>query len=228
MGKLGANRGDLAEIILGAAVTARFFHPPQVHAKITKVHVEDILRQVLKSKNISLERPDRQVGQVEIDDNIKFRVGVPALAWTFISNTKNWPLVSDLFNSAIAYASSDRRLRAQAFNMYANNKKDEIFVNADGTGDQKGTKADIKLLINGRAPPNQISLKVKGGEQFDQVAGVTFEKQTIIWGRLGINVKANIPFNALPIDLTFAIAFVSQPRKPESAAANAPIPARRP
>ena len=30
MGKLGANRGDLAEIILGAAVTARFFHPPQV------------------------------------------------------------------------------------------------------------------------------------------------------------------------------------------------------
>ena len=74
--------------------------------------------------------------------------------------------------------------------MYANNKKDEIFVNSDGTGDQKGTKADIKLLINGRKAPQQISLKVAGGEQFGQVAGITFDKQIEIWGRLGVNVKS--------------------------------------
>lgn len=190
-GKIDANRGDVAEIVLGAAVTARFFHPPQIDTKVTRAHVDEILKKVLKSKQVSVSRPDRKVGAVEIDDNIKFKVGVPAKAWTFISSPRNWQLVDDLFNSSIAYANADRRLRAQAFNMYANNKQDIIFVNADGTGDQKGTKADIKLSINGKLTANQISLKVKGGEQFAQVAGVTFEKQTIIWGKLGINVNSS-------------------------------------
>ena len=188
--KITANRGDVAEIVLGAAVTARFFHPPQIDTKITRAHVDDILKKVLRSKSVVIQRPDRKVGAVEIDDNIKFKVGVPAKAWSFISDPKNWKLVDDLFDGAIAYSNSDRRLRGQAFNMYANNKKDEIFVNSDGTGDQTGTKADIKLLINGKEAPQQISLKVDGGEQFGQVAGMTFDKQIELWSRLGVNVSS--------------------------------------
>tara|TARA_B100000519_G_C14227898_1_gene430905 strand:- start:319 stop:1449 length:1131 start_codon:yes stop_codon:yes gene_type:complete len=189
--KINANRGDVAEIILGAAVTAKFLHPPQTNSgKISRKNVEDILKSVLKSKSLTTTRPDKLAGTVKISDNIKFKVGVPKKAWEFISDTNNWKLVDDLFDSSLAYANGERRLRSQAFNMYANNKKDDIFVNSDGTGDQKGTKADIKLLINGRKAPQQISLKVAGGEQFGQVAGITFDKQIEIWGRLGVDVKS--------------------------------------
>tara|TARA_B100001113_G_scaffold348322_1_gene342006 strand:- start:339 stop:1466 length:1128 start_codon:yes stop_codon:yes gene_type:complete len=209
--KIDANRGDVAEIILGAAVTARFYNPPQVHAKITRKHVDDILKQVLRSKQVTVQRPDRQVGEVQIDDNIKFKVGVPQKAWKFISDKNNWSLVDDLFDSAIAYSNGERRLRGQAFNMYANNKKDVIFVNSDGTGDQKGTKADIKLLINGKEAPQQISLKVAGGEQFGQVAGITFDKQIEIFGRLGVNVKpAEKAFNAKMGKVTSKLMFADR------------------
>ena len=188
--KINANRGDVAEIILGAAVTAKFLHPPQTNrGKIIRKNVEEILTSVLKSKSLATTRPDKLSGTVKISDNIRFKVGVPQKAWKFISDKNNWKLVDDLFDSSLAYANGEKRLRRQAFNMYANNKKDDIFVNSDGTGDQKGTKADIKLLINGKKAPQQISLKVAGGEQFGQVAGITFDKQIEIWGRLGVDLK---------------------------------------
>lgn len=187
--KIDANRGDVAEVILGAAVTTRFLYPPQQEIRISKKQVFSVLQKVLRSKSVALKRPDMQKGTVKIDDNIMFKVGVPQKAWNFISDKANWRLVDDLFDSSIAYANSERRLRSQAYNMFANNKKDKIFVNSDGTGDQKGTKADIKLLINGKEAPQQISLKVAGGEQFGQVAGVTFDKQIEIWGRLGVNIR---------------------------------------
>lgn len=187
--KISANRGDVAEIILGAAVTARFFNPPQVSTKISKPDVYEMITKVLRSQDVTLQRTDKLSGTVKVDDNIRFRVGVPKKAWEFISDKNNWSLVDDLFDSSIAYANTDRRLRGQAHTLYANGKEDDIFVNSDGTGDQTGTKADIKLLINGKEAPQQISLKVEGGEQFGQVAGMTFDKQIEIWGRLGVNVK---------------------------------------
>ena len=187
--KISANRGDVAEIILGAAVTARFYNAPQVSTKISKPDVYEMITKVLRSQDVTLQRQDKLSGTVKVDDNIRFRVGVPKKAWEFISDKNNWSLVDDLFDSSIAYANTDRRLRGQAHALYANGKEDDIFVNSDGTGDQTGTKADIKLLINGKEAPQQISLKVEGGEQFGQVAGMTFDKQIEIWGRLGVNVK---------------------------------------
>tara|TARA_R110001632_G_scaffold185755_3_gene306071 strand:+ start:368 stop:1489 length:1122 start_codon:yes stop_codon:yes gene_type:complete len=187
--KISANRGDVAEIILGAAVTARFFNSPQKTAIISKPHIYDMLSKVLRSQEVTLHRTDKLSGTVKVDDNIRFKVGVPKKAWEFISDKNNWKLVDDLFDSAISYVNTERRLRGQSHALYANGRVDDIFVNSDGTGDQKGTKADIKLIINGKEAPQQISLKVEGGEQFGQVAGMTFDKQIEIWGRLGINVK---------------------------------------
>ena len=125
-GKIDANRGDVCEIIFGAAVTARFLHAPQDQAKITRKNVDDILKSVLRSKSLATTRPDKRSGTVRISDNIRFKVGVPQKAWTFMSDVKNWKLVDDLFNGSIQYANSERRLRAQAFNMFANNKKDDL------------------------------------------------------------------------------------------------------
>lgn len=186
--KIDANRGDVAEVVVGAAVTAKFYSAPT--GKVSRRDVEGILRKVISTGNMKITRPDMSSGTTEISDDIRFKVGVPAKAWAFISKSKNWKDVDDLFDSAIKYVNSDVRLGKQTSLMYRNSKHNDIFINSDGTGDQKGTKADIKLEIDGKPTVNQISLKVKGGEQFAQVAGVTFEKQTTIWGKLGIDVKS--------------------------------------
>lgn len=210
--KIDANRGDLAEIILGAAVAAKFKYPPLSGTPtISKAEVKEILAMVITaaSKKTILQRADKQKGTVKVDDNIEFKVGVPAKAWTFVSDKNNWRLVDDLFTSSVGYVNNDRRLRGQVNKVYINGKKDFVLVNSDGTGDQKGTKADIKLSINGKQTVNQISLKVEGGEQFAQVAGVTFDKQLEIWGRLGVNVssaKTAFENELKDVDLTLRFA----------------------
>ena len=186
--KIMANRGDVAEVLVGAAVTAKFYAKPV--EKVTRKDVEDILQKVIATGNMSVTRPDIASGTTQVSDGIRFKVGVPAKAWEFIKNSRNWPDVNDLFDSAIKYVNSDRRLGLQTRVMYRNSKKNDIFINSDGTGDQKGTKADIKLEIDGKPTRNQISLKVKGGEQFAQVAGVGFEKIITIWKKLGIDVSS--------------------------------------
>ena len=47
------------------------------------------------------------------------------------------------------YANNDKRLKYHAIGTHINRVINSVFVNSDGTGDQKGTKADIKLTIDG-------------------------------------------------------------------------------
>ena len=82
-----------------------------------------------------------------------------------------------------------RRLHLIAKAYMLNGRKDEIRVDADGTGDQKGTKADIKITLNGKKANMQMSLKVKGGDQIGQKAGVPFDRQYDIFKELGIDVS---------------------------------------
>ena len=53
--KISANRGDVAEIILGAAVTARFYNAPQVSTKISKPDVYEMITKVLRSQDVTLK-----------------------------------------------------------------------------------------------------------------------------------------------------------------------------
>ena len=185
--KITANRGDVAEVILGAAVTSRFWKHP-VGQDVNENDIRSVLRIVMKSNPISLNRNDLEI-DTKISDTIRFRVGVPKLAYEFLKQEKEWSKVDDLFASSSSYVNSDRRLILQSKILAKNGKINDIFVNSDGTGDQKGTKADIKLEVDGKKTRNQISLKVHGGDQFMQIAGVTFDKQEQLWGKLGIDVS---------------------------------------
>jgi len=204
--KISANRGDVAEVILGAAVTSRFWKHP-VGEKVSEKDIRSIMRMVLKTNPVALTRNDLEI-DTKISDTIRFRVGVPKLAYDFLKQEKEWDKISDLFKSCEAYVNSDRRLSLQSSVLAKNGKINDIFVNSDGTGDQKGTKADIKIEIDGKKTRNQISLKVQGGDQFMQIGGVGFDKQVELWDNLGINVssaekKYNEYIKKLQTSLTF-------------------------
>ena len=203
--KISANRGDVAEAILGAAVAAKFIKRPT--DTVTLKDVESILAKVIIASPVETSVFDLEK-VANIKDNIKFRVGLPKRAMDFISDRSNWQNVDDLFNSSIAYVNGDKRLNLQARKFSKNKRENEIYVNSDGTGDQKGTKADIKLTFDGKKSVNQISLKVQGGNQFMQVAGIGFDKQEKLWNTLGIDIaSAKIPYEkhikSMQTDLTF-------------------------
>jgi hypothetical protein len=208
--KVPANRGDVGEFVLGAAVTTRFWKKYKGN-DVTENDVKDILRKVIKTNPVSLKREDEDVVEIDtqISDDIRFKVSVPKKAQEFMYDSKNWLLIPDLFKASIEYVNTDKRMLKQASILARNNKRNDIFINADGTGEQKATKADIKLVIDDKPTRNQISLKVDGGDQFMQIAGYTFEKQMTLWNHLGVNIdsyKADYENSLSKLDLKVKFA----------------------
>jgi len=179
------NKGDIAEVVLGAAITAKFLKVD--NSLVRESEVISIIRQVINTLKIDTQRPDVSSGEL-VYDNIIFKVSVPKGAVEFLKK-EDISEITDVFKSAIEYANKSEDINKQSEELRKNSKIDSILINSDGTGDQKGTKADIKLFINNKPTRNQISLKVTGGEQFAQVSGVGFKKQENLWkDGLGINI----------------------------------------
>lgn len=179
------NRGDVAEGILGATLTAKFINRPKTlkepNVKVTKEMINEVLDDFFKKvKLISYEVKDlaAQKGSTVID-TVNFSINLPKAAAQFLSNKNDRSEVDDLYDSAIMYVENTWKDDVMEFAL--NGQMDEINIISDGVGNQKGTKADIKVNINGKPYKRQISLKVAGGEQFAQVSGHEFTKQQALW-----------------------------------------------
>ena len=183
------NRGDVGEVVLGAALTAKFRKPDT--SEVTTAEVEQIVKEVLRGRRPTKRYKRTDVIEVEeVFDKILFRVSVPEKAVKFLKG-KDLSKVTDLFKSSVKYVNGDKRLGRQAKTLRRNGKVDSIVIDSDGLGDQKGTKIDIKLTVNGKKTRNQISLKVTGGERFAQVSGSGFDKQQSLWtDGLGLDISS--------------------------------------
>ena len=201
------NKGDLAEAILACGVAAKFNNPEAV---VTRTAIEKMLSRVLSSRKTQLERDDKVSSRttVKVSDTISLSVGIRKREWEFISNKKNWDLIGWQFESVAKYCSTYKRLRRYSQMLYKNSKENKIVVDADGLTDQKGTKADIKVKIDGKVVNMQMSLKVTGGDQIGQMSGVPFDKQVKLFELLGVDVtparkKYDELINKVDIGLAF-------------------------
>lgn len=189
------NRGDVAEGILGAALAAKFANRPkaigQNFPKLTTKHIDDLLDDFFSSGNKSSTTVNDVLmtkTQKNIRDNITLVINLPEAATSLLKKRSQRSVVADLYESAIEYVEDTWKKEVETFAFNAS--PDKILIASDGVGDQKGTKADIKITVNGKAYNRQISLKVSGGEQFSQVSGHDFSKQMKIWNDLlGLDVK---------------------------------------
>lgn len=179
------NRGDVAEGILGAALTAKFINRPKSlkdkNVPLTKKMIDDVLDEFFAKADITeFKRKDIVASRGKIVfDKIQFYMGLTAPATTLLSKKASRYIVDDLYDSAITYIEDTWTKEVLSFAL--NGQIDTIQIDSDGIGDQKGTKADIKIKINGKDYKRQISLKVKGGDQFAQVGGGDFSKQKVLW-----------------------------------------------
>jgi hypothetical protein len=97
------NRGDVAEALLGASLTAKLVK--RGGDRIGKIGVDDvktILNQAIaRGDNTMVVRI--QDKNSEIADNINFYLRLPTGSLAFMKNPANWDRVQDLFSSAIEY-----------------------------------------------------------------------------------------------------------------------------
>ena len=198
MAKISANRGDIAEGIMGAALTAKFIKResgqtvrdlPQVNA----TDVDAVLAKFFRSggtykKTVrdvpkpyeyipsnapgdKIETTVNIIRELTFSDKIVFKLTLPQAAMDFLSKQSNRTQVRDIFERAIRYANGDPTFIREANRLATNAKNDKILVDADGVSNQLETKVDIGLYANGRKIGKQISLKTESGRQFDQVIG---------------------------------------------------------
>jgi hypothetical protein len=145
------NRGDIAEGLLGAAITAKLIlRGGNKIGNITVENVRGILGSTIKngSQELSLRVSDKNS---QIADNIIFTLKLPTGSMEVISKPKNWSKFEDLFNSAVHYANSSDAERYSNY-FYTNGKIDEVRIVSDGVSDQKGRKTDVQAVVSTTDP----------------------------------------------------------------------------
>jgi len=172
------NKGDVAEGILGAAVAASFLSGDQqvsaaeaealLEELATQPDTNDSERQTSKALTKRVERDDGTVDEITLDIRLG-KVNFDDL----MDPRKRGELVS-LFKSSAAYANSGEVLEASQA-IAVDNNSSKITVLSDGVGDQKGTKVDVRIFMDGKEIPiGKISLKAGSTKQLGQI-GKTWE-----------------------------------------------------
>lgn len=190
-----ANKGEIAEGILGAAMFAKL--SARVNSGIGNVGGPEVWAVIdqLKSTgqdNYSVELKDK--GQTLVNDKIQFTLRLKAAPYRDIVDPSKRKLLNDLLASALAYANS---ARAQEYSehFFLNGKPDIINVVSDGVSGEKTRKTDVEVYVTdpktGRVDKRKLNISLKAGsDQMGQVGGATFEKMVELWSKFGILVDS--------------------------------------
>ena len=188
-----ANKGEIAEGILGAAMFAKL--SARVNSGIGNVGGPEVWAVIdtLKSSGLdsySVELKDK--GRALVNDKIQFTLRLKAAPYRDLMDPKKRSLMNQLMSSALAYANSDR---AQEYSEYyfLNGKPDIIHVVSDGVSGEKTRKTDVEVFVTdpktGKIDKRKLNISLKAGsDQVGQVGGWEFPKMNELWAKFGILV----------------------------------------
>ena len=188
-GSMSINKGDAAEAILGAAITAKFRAGGR---SVSKTDVVNILKEVV-AKGIYSGTTDYQTAGVE-DDDFSFKLTLNSQSMKSLrlwiqeddplASPKDFKIVEEgvdpatikslqkSISDAAEYANSNKRAMVAVDKAKADPGKNEVQVISDG-GDatqQSSTKVDLKITYDGQAT-RLLSLKSGTVKQFGQISG---------------------------------------------------------
>ena len=180
------NLGDMAEGVVGAAITARFIYK---NRNITPQHVFAVIRKLGVPQNY----PGKKGKYVEaffksvnedpkVVDDVKFYLSLAEVNMEALLNPGNAGIIRPYVMSAVRFANSNTVTKWSKL-LYENNRYDSIVVNSDGLGGQTTTKVDVFVTVNDKPVDIKVSLKAGDVKQFGQVSGIEFEKQTRLWDK---------------------------------------------
>ena len=181
------NRGDMAEAIFAAAITARFMTRNQ---NVTATNIHALLDKLRTDKMQQTHEYEGLNMNPKIIDTVTLKVGLAIPNLVALQDRTVRASLSDIVASAIKYANAPTVVK-WAKMLYENNQRNAIEIIADGIGDQTGTKVDVRLKVDNVQTNVNVSLKAGDVKQLGQVGGSGFDKQEYLWEKLaGLNVSA--------------------------------------
>ena len=207
------NRGEVAEGIVAAALAAKF--AKRIGGKIGNISSADIQTVIGRIEGQGIEIitdvEDFPVdGRVQVSDNVYLSISMGSRAFKALVDPNKLICLQGEYDGAVAYVNEEYMTKF-ATRLASNQKANKILVQAAGTKDQKGTKVDIFLNVDGGKVRKQISLKVEGGDQFAQKGGREFKHQQQFWDHLGIDISnAEGGFDAIMSEVPIGYVFDSR------------------
>lgn len=182
-GTLNVNLGNIAELVLGCAVTAKY------EKQKSPINYNDVINVAVR-----LAQGNGTVQGTAGKDAITFSASVPSAdkkAFSaFVGEDPKGRTTSDFgikpavikgienhIKSAVEYVNTSPRVNLAVDKAAANKDENQIEVISDGGNaeQQKTTKVDLKILIDGTRL-NLLSIKAGNVGQFGQVSGYEFDK----------------------------------------------------
>ena len=171
----GFNTGDVAEGVLGAAVAAKFISRGK---PITERDIANVIRGFSNIEEIKSNKKGVITAKAG-NDQVTFRLVLNKTSFEALyeaaTKDKYAPEMKGLFKSGLEYANTDDDVREAISKVVDDPRANEVSINSDGVADQKGTKADLFLNIDGEVI-NLLSLKAGDVKQFGQGSGYSYEK----------------------------------------------------
>jgi hypothetical protein len=140
------NRGDIAEGVLGAAITAKLIKRGSDRiGDITPEDVKSVLSAAMSKSNDTLiyKVNDRNS---QIADKIVFSIKLTGPSLEIIADKSQWNKFENLFDSSAHYANTADAERYSEY-FYKNGKVDEVYITSDGLSGQKSRKTDISVVV---------------------------------------------------------------------------------
>ena len=191
-GKL-ANRGEIAEGILGAAMFAKFIKR-ESKEEIGVISAQDVSNVLDQLKLV--EKDAYQVTVNDTDnqhaDTVTFLLRLKTAPYKDLMDSTKRELLAPEFSSAVGYVNSAMADRYSKY-FYLNGRADEIAIIADGAASESERKTDVWVAVKDehgqmRRLKLNTSLKVGGIAQFGQVGGSELESMIKLWEYFGINI----------------------------------------
>jgi hypothetical protein len=200
--KPSANKGDVSEGLLGAAIVARFINPNI--ETITPSHIDKVLDDMrgLYDGKKSVENiwtiPNAK------PDEVQFKLSMPKTSLNALLVNRNE--VRPLYGAIISYINSKDKVSLikdichSENGIYNNEEIDHVMISSTGTENQRGTKIDVSVKIKrGDGKPvelknlGNISLKSLGTKQLYQYGGDKAENISEFFGNVfGISLPDDI------------------------------------
>lgn len=179
-GAVKGNRGDMAEGVFAAAITARFVNK---NGTISEQDVLDMINNLSTTKThqeLEFKSPNKNP---KIQDRVCLKVRLAMGNLTALTDKNTQGTLGSIIQSSVKYANSNVVANWSKI-LYENNRYNDIEVIADGLSEQKTSKVDIRVKIDGQLTNINVSLKADDVKQFGQISGSGFDKQLLLWDKM--------------------------------------------
>jgi hypothetical protein len=198
-----ANKGEVAEGILGVATFARLIKRPSDQITEADVHalIKSLPPGVERNGVVNLNLKRKETGN-PISDLFSLTLRLkPDVYGDFVDESK-WPQVKSITAGVIQYVNSNLKKYTDYFS--TNAKPDEVKVIADGVSGETETKVDVFLQYQNKETGAQkvlqhfdMSVKTGSTKQMGQVGGGAgtqsmedrFEILRQMWDKFGVDVS---------------------------------------